>query len=702
MKAFPFLVLALSLAVRCPADDGVIRTANELNGLSDAQAAEKRRFELSGTIVFVSGCPDTNLGQSFVMSVEGTNVSIAIGHPATSPTTGDVIRVAGHSYVDSIMQHQHIADRLAIVGHVQPPPPADITLTALTGTDHDRAFVRVQGTVSDFFPDEIDSRYYYMLIRQGGVTLPIAFPDTGIAERELHGLIGAEVSAVGICWSVAGERRYLGPRLEVAGRDDIRILRPTPQDPFNVAALEHAHHVNPSVLANMGRRRISGRVLATWRGNSLILKTDDGRFMKVELGNRQVLPHYGDHILVAGFPVTDLFRINLTEAIWKLDSGASEPEPAPAPVPPQTMMQQYNGRIQMRPPNFGRSIKVTGTVVSRPANEKDLHRAVLDNNGTQLPVIADSLPDALQDVVPGCVLEVSGICLMETENWRPDSPFPRVTGAAIIPRTEADVRILSRPPWWTPQRLFVVIGSLLAVLLGSLVWIRFLNRLVTKRSRELMREEIAHAEADFRSEERTRLSVELHDTIAQNLTGVSLQLDSIQLAAESNPKLLPKYIETTRLSLQNCRTTLRNCLWDLRSRTLEEKLLSDAIIRTIAPHKESAAVSVSCDIRTQGLSDNSVHAILCIIREAVINAVRHGKASEIGISGTQSTDGRLSFSITDNGCGFDPSRAPGIGEGHFGLQGIRERVHALKGTVQITSSPGHGTTVTLTDLSPEH
>ena len=98
MKAFPFLVLALSLAVRCPADDGVIRTANELNGLSDAQAAEKRRFELSGTIVFVSGCPDTNLGQSFVMSVEGTNVSVAIGHPATSPTTGDVIRVAGHSY----------------------------------------------------------------------------------------------------------------------------------------------------------------------------------------------------------------------------------------------------------------------------------------------------------------------------------------------------------------------------------------------------------------------------------------------------------------------------------------------------------------------------------------------------------------------------------------------------------------------------
>ena len=327
---------------------------------------------------------------------------------------------------------------------------------------------------------------------------------------------------------------------------------------------------------------------------------------------------------------------------------------------------------------------------------------MLDNNGTQLPVIADSLPDALQDVVPGCVLEVSGICLMETENWRPDSPFPRVTGAAIIPRTEADVRILSHPPWWTPQRLFVVIGSLLAVLLGSLVWIRFLNRLVTERSRELMREEIAHAEADFRSEERTRLSVELHDTIAQNLTGVSLQLDSIQLAAESNPKLLPKYIETTRLSLQNCRATLRNCLWDLRSRTLEEKLLSDAIIRTIAPHNESAAVSVSCNIRAQGLSDNSVHAILCIIREAVINAVRHGKASEIGISGTQSTDGRLSFSITDNGCGFDPSRAPGIGEGHFGLQGIRERVHALKGTVQITSSPGHGTTVTLTDLSPEH
>ena len=93
--------------------------------------------------------------------------------------------------------------------------------------------------------------------------------------------------------------------------------------------------------------------------------------------------------------------------------------------------------------------------------------------------------------------------------------------------------------------------------------------------------------------------------------------------------------------------------------------------------------------------DNTAHAVLKIIRELAANALRHGKASSLKIAGTVE-DGKLFFSVRDNGCGFDPDLAPGISEGHFGLQGIAERLERLNGEMKIESSPGKGAKVSVT------
>jgi signal transduction histidine kinase len=57
--------------------------------------------------------------------------------------------------------------------------------------------------------------------------------------------------------------------------------------------------------------------------------------------------------------------------------------------------------------------------------------------------------------------------------------------------------------------------------------------------------------------------------------------------------------------------------------------------------------------------------------------------------------GNLLISVRDNGCGFDPVHVPGVAAGHFGLQGIRERIESLEGTVEIRSGEGSGTKVTI-------
>ena len=96
-------------------------------------------------------------------------------------------------------------------------------------------------------------------------------------------------------------------------------------------------------------------------------------------------------------------------------------------------------------------------------------------------------------------------------------------------RTPSDVSVLSRPPWWTTGRLLAVIGSLLVALTAILAWNVVLNRTAERRGHQLMREQIGRAKANLKAEERTRLAVELHDSLAQSLTGASMEIETAKV-----------------------------------------------------------------------------------------------------------------------------------------------------------------------------
>lgn len=267
--------------------------------------------------------------------------------------------------------------------------------------------------------------------------------------------------------------------------------------------------------------------------------------------------------------------------------------------------------------------------------------------------------------------------------------LPRFKKLTLLPRTPDDIRILKDIPWWTPARLQGVIAALLCALIGALLWVRSLRALSEKRGHELLQENADKLSETLRVAERTRLAVELHDSISQNLTGVAMELEAAERCSTDCTPSLISHLNSAAGTLRSCRSELKNCIWDLKSNALEEPTIEAAIRKTLVPYLKGVELSIRFTVPRELLTDNTCHSFLSIIRELTVNGIRHGHASVIKIAGAIENN-LLLFSVTDNGCGFDPKSAPGINEGHFGLEGISERLSSLGGTLTLRSAPGKG------------
>ncbi|MBR3222723.1 MAG: sensor histidine kinase [Kiritimatiellae bacterium] len=606
---------------------------------------------------------------------------------------GDRIHVTGTCNFDAMCK------TIAVLSHGDIPRPEEITATGITEGRYDNHFVRLIGTVRDAFRDEIDPLWGFLVLQSGHESVYACFPSSDPEKALLNNLIGAEIAIIGLCSTKITKPRLLSGRyIFFSERDAIAVLRPAPADPFDVPSLYETSHTHHSIVSGMDRRRVAGRVIAVWHGDRMLLRTPDQHIVRVDLADRNP-PTYGTSIEAVGIPETDLYRVNLSRAIWRTNSIPEDAEAPPKDVTAKQLLTDWRGMSVVQTEYHGQAIRIKGLVRSLPSPEGTYSRMALECGKYIIPVDANACPRALDGIDIGCTIEVSGTCLIEIDNWRPNAPFPHVEGLALVVRTPTDVHVISHPPWWTSGRLLSVIGALMAVLIGVFAWNRSLNKLAERRGRELLREQIEHVKSDLKVEERTRLAVELHDSLAQSLTGVSMEIEAAKELKGNAPADMLSHLNFAARTLMSCRNELRNCLWDLRSQALEEKSMDKAIERTLLPYVNDSRIAVRFDMPRTRLSDNTAHMLLCIIRELVLNAIRHGNASSIHVTGVLD-GGELKFSVQDNGSGFDPENYPGVLQGHFGLQGIHERVEQLGGTLNIESAAGSGTRVAISIKVP--
>ena len=676
----------------------LITNAADFATLRSDSANDGREFVFEG-VVAVPPSPD-----AFIL-LDDRNRAYMFTRPELRPSfsAGDKVQICGYfKYWAKLKDTYPVCTRADVVLHGPSPSAIPISASNVKSDEFDNRFIRLSGVVEECFSDDTDSDWVYLTLDCGGETIFAAAPHSHLTAEQhlksLQRLVGAKIAVNCISSHKFGtSSRRLARQSTVIFVDgnSIETLEESPTDPFAVPDIMQITASSLSDILKPHRCKVTGQVVAVWRGNTIILRTAEGEIHYIELSGG-ALPRRDDIIEAMGNAETDLYRINLSNAIWRPADVAPADRQPPEPVEGSDIISHIDDRLLLEPLYHGNKARVVGLVQDISKEQDGECTIQLKCHGSSFAVIAKAA-DAPQ---AGSTIEVTGICIVDTTAWRPHAAFPRIKGISFIATDDGAIRVVSRPPWWTPFRLLIVIGVLLTIMAAILVWNYSLRRAAERKSQLYLKAKLERIESELKVGERTRLSVELHDTLSQNLIGASMEINTAEQMTLSDGQQALKHLDIASKTLKSCRDELRNCLWDLRSRALEERDMDSAIRKTLEPYISNIDIQIRFNVPRSLFTDNTAHALMRIIRELVLNAMRHGKATSVKIAGSRDGD-MLLFSVLDNGCGFDPPTAPGIAQGHFGLQGVRERLRLLKGELVIESSAMHGTKATARLRLPE-
>ncbi|HWD83560.1 MAG TPA: sensor histidine kinase [Kribbella sp.] len=194
-------------------------------------------------------------------------------------------------------------------------------------------------------------------------------------------------------------------------------------------------------------------------------------------------------------------------------------------------------------------------------------------------------------------------------------------------------------------------------------------------------------------DERQRMAREIHDTLAQGLTGIVAQLQAAE-TAEDWRRYVTNAIGLARESL----TEARRSVHALRPQPLQSATLGDAIADVV--RRWSALHGVDVQLTTTGsprvLTPETESTLLRATQEALANVAKYAQATRVGVT-LSYMEKTVALDVRDDGAGFDPARTrPSSEAGGFGLVAMRQRVEALNGTLEVESEPGFGTAISAT------
>jgi two-component system sensor histidine kinase DegS len=200
---------------------------------------------------------------------------------------------------------------------------------------------------------------------------------------------------------------------------------------------------------------------------------------------------------------------------------------------------------------------------------------------------------------------------------------------------------------------------------------------------------------DMQEKERQRIARDLHDSSIQNLTHLLHSIELSTLFIDNDPQRAKLELRSIAQKVRSVIEEIRNTIYDLRPMEFDDLGFREAVKSMIDKLQKETSIFLKLEMEKEILAKNNLvfSNIYRIIRECVINAIKHSKANEIVISIYEKNE-IFHAQVTDDGIGFHGIT---VDDNHFGLQLLEERVQLLKGTLKIGSSEKNktGTSVTI-------
>ena len=434
---------------------------------------------------------------------------------------------------------------------------------------------------------------------------------------------------------------------------------PHPSEAANAIPLQPIQSLRLFSTTRPARARIRGSVILT----SPLYIQDSSGGVEVELKHPAAL-RVGDEVQVEGDVYPHGLTATLRNATFASLSGGA-PNPPISITADQAATGAYHAMfIEVEGTLYGKSQSANGSAVLEMSDGAQVFRAIATSSATAT---------AFGTLQPKSLIRLRGVCLVNAAYTQNTVPF------VLLVNSTEDIKVLVGPPWWSAEHLIILAFTMLG--LGFIVHLLY-SRAEEWRLRAVI-------------DERERLAHEIHDTLAQSFAGIGFQLRAIRnRISKSNTPLQSEIImeELNRASdlVRHSHDEARRSITTLRPDATEANGLITALEQTARQMVGRAPVTIEAHVEgeAQPIPLRVLDGLFRIGQESIANAIQHGHPGRLLLKAIYAPSA-IRLIIEDNGSGFVMNPE----SDGFGLTGIRRRAEAIRGTLQIDSTPGRGTRI---------
>jgi len=687
----------------------LLKTARVVHSLSTAEAARRYPVHLRAVATYYDPYIDKRHGALFVCDSSGcVFVAVPAGPilPIQAGSLLDITGVSGPGDFAPIVS----STQIQILGQSHLPVKAPrVGLTRLLTGVEDGQWVEVEGVVQ-----AVQKRGKNVALDLGlsdGLVRATTVEEPG---ADYSRLVDAKILLHASAAELFNhERQVVGARLFFPNLAQVKIEEPAPPDPFAlpVRPINRLLQFSPSGEFEH-RVHIRGRVTLQWPGHRLCIQ-DGGQGLCAEVGPSAPL-RLGELVDVVGFPSIGNYRPTLHYAMYRGTGNT-------APVAPErvTLQQALEGSRDSE------LVQIEGHLIGEdPAAPNPA--LLLSSNHRLFSAVFSSWPDDAHtsNWRIGSKLRLTGICSVEVDTAEAATREGIVHSKSfrILLRSPEDVRVVQAASWWNPSHTLRVLGIVLAITLGALIWGEAQRRRVKQQSRLIQKQleetatlkEAAEAANRAKSEFLANMSHEIRTPMNGIIGMIELALDAqpspeqadyLKMAHSSAEALLRvindildfSKIEAGRLELDPVDFDLNECL--------------EEAIRVFALLASEKGIELACEV------DPAVPPKVCadmfrlrqVITNLIGNALKFTPQGEICVRVTKQAEYadriKLHFLVADTGIGIplekqklifdafvqgDSSTTRQYGGTGLGLTISSRLIKMMGGEIWVESEPGQG------------